>query len=203
MGYLDKAIWINWEAHLHGKELDDWLKLKGILASAGPDFRAAATNFIFEAELQEARNFYAEAVASGERYRADLIRANADNFKAKVAWLDEPVAEVVALLPELEALAQRVQKAQQRARDRIFVLGLMRSQLRKVAAPWGDCWPGAARGRGISGYDTPSGVAEVAREVEYSRRSRSARPRRADPAVEEGQARPAAGPPQTGLFQKP
>lgn len=168
MGYLDKDLVAAWEANLHGAELDDWKRVRAIVETATPEFRAALTYVLFDLELQTGRGFYAQALADGERFRVDCIKANADSFKGQIRRLDERVAEAVKLIAEFEALAQRVQTAVRVARDVVHVVALARTQFRKVSGPWSDCWPGAAKGRGISKYDTPEGVAQVRREVEQS-----------------------------------
>ncbi len=40
-----------------------------------------------------------------------------------------------------------------------------RNTLHRVSSHWSDSWPGAEKGRGITGYDTPEGVAKVQQEV--------------------------------------
>lgn len=168
MGYLDKETFTAWEMNLTGSELDDWKRVRAILEKATPEFRASVTYVLFEQELQNGRNYYAQAIADSEVFRADCIKGQAGAFKGQIARLDAAVHRFLTLSEQWVELGRQVLTAQQEAETIVKVIAMARTSFRKVSAPWNDCWPGAARGRGISKYDTPAGVAAVKAEVDAS-----------------------------------
>lgn len=193
MGYGDLDLFRSWEANLHGHELDQWQRVKGILEGATPEFRAAAMNLIFEAELQMGRSAWKDATAHNETYRAKLVSAAALEWKGRVRWLDEPMAKAVAASAALRDAAEVARDATLEALFRANVLKTVRNSFGRAMHSWGEAWEGAAKGRGITGFDNAQGVAAVKEEVAESRARRASTPSRRSRATEPEEAESGPG----------
>jgi len=193
----DRAIHDAWEASLSKKDLETWTKLRDMLVSCGPEMRMRAVGWGLRGELEHARRMYQVARnVRDEQYKAEfLVRAGRD-FAESVARLEDRLSDVFPVVEPLNALLHGLWSDVSR-------LESMWRQTRHVADPgaWAASYPGLARGEGISGYDTPQGVARVrarleagiarARERAANRkpRKRTARNRRKAPkgSVSDGQ----------------
>lgn len=200
VGLGDKDLWLTWEAHLHGAELDEWNRVKRIFERATPEFRAAGMNLLASIELQEAREGYKQARMANERCRVDRIVGASEDWKTKIRWFSEALGAWMVAHDAAKRAAAAEAEAWNIAYTRSTVIMFMRTGFRRIYGPWdGWAWPGAAWGRGQSAYDTPDGVAQVKAEVAASHRRRmeGGAPRASEPEAKPGR-RAGDGP---GLFE--
>lgn len=139
------------------KDKDRLDGLRTILDGASPSVRRAAISLAIHEDLERARTAYTAAYEAGQRYKANLIRANAQATKTSAEHLDAAL-EVSMLLGELAALLVR---AASEADARADTLKLVTTQLGAVCGPWQGCARDLESGAGLSGYDDADGVARA------------------------------------------
>lgn len=205
VGLGDKDLWLTWEAHLYGSELDDWRRVQGILERATPEFRAAAMNLLAGIELAQARVGYKQALAAEEVCRRDRIVGFSNEWKDRIKQYGEALGAHQLAEAACEAAVRKARETFLTLDTRYRVLQFMLPGFRRIYGPWdGWAWPGAAWGRGQSAYDTPDGVAQVKSEVAASHRRRheggTAAQRSLAPEPEGTRASPRRGDQAPGLF---
>lgn len=155
-----------WEDTLVGRQLRDWKDLREALETAGPDMRTAAVSLCLEIDLQDGRQAHGQAHRARERFKADMIKRGGRAFADQIKSLDERLSEARDAMTAHLAVAAWAQRAAQRATDAAWVVSMARTSFRVVAGPWVNCAYGAEWGKGITGYDTPEGVAQSRAEHE-------------------------------------
>lgn len=159
MGWLDEKQQKAWEGTLSKAEQERWQSITEALAEAGPEMRWRVAGWVMRSELEHARKCYRIAKnLDNEPYKADLIIKNGQKFRELVELLEGRLAGMYDLLVPLGSLIGDVETA-----HHMLHRGYM--SLHRASSHWNDSWPGAARGRGITGYDTPEGVERVRQEV--------------------------------------
>lgn len=159
MGWLDRDAEQAWVETLNARERETWDKLVELLDNAGPEMRWRVAGRVMRTELDHARKVYRVASnVTREGYKAELVKQQGQRFRGAVEALEERIAPLYDVLVPFRHLIEDVERAYR------MVTGNHQT-LSRVTGPWNDSWPGAAKGRGITGYDTPEGVARVQREV--------------------------------------
>lgn len=178
MGYTDVPLLRAWEATLSGKRLRTWEDLRDALEGTDAATRAAAVSLCMELDLADGRAAYSTAWKAEQRFKADLIKANGKQLAEKISWVNTSVQQALGALEAHRAVGAWAMRKAQHALDHLRALALVRTQFQRVHGPWSDCTPGAEWGQGITGYDTPEGVAE-ARQRHEARMAQAQRERQA------------------------
>ncbi len=131
--------------------------LRKLLDGASPAVRRAAISLAIHADLEAARRAYAKVYEDGERFKADLIRANGKAARQTAERLGEAFDVSAALVEVAGLLVQVTGETEARA----GTLALVMAQLGAVCGPWRDVQPGREAGAGLSGYDEPDAVAHA------------------------------------------
>ena len=174
MQMLDPGANRAWEATLKSAELDTWNALKDLLVKSSPEMRWRAVAYVFRAVLEFARRMYATALnVTDERYKAELVKRAGIRLRGAMERLEVRLSDVYPTLVHLPPLLNGLWEDMRMVEDAQHIL---RNKVVHPAA-WAEAWPGAARGAGISGYDTPGGVQrhqEAVRQAheEYTRKER-------------------------------
>lgn len=145
--------------------LKDDQRLAGIrrlLVGASPQVRRATISLALHADLQAARDTYAEVYEADEKYKANLIGRNGRSVREAAERLADAFDTGSALL-ELASILVRVACVTE---TREGVLHLAMAQLDAVCGPWRNCARDLERGKGVTGYDTEDGVAKVRADAE-------------------------------------
>lgn len=176
MQWLDADAETAWEATLNRREREQWEAAKVLLDEVGPEMRWRIAGRVMRTELDHARKVYRICLnVSREAYKAELVKQNGRAFREAIGELESRLAPLYDILVPLRHLIPDVERAHE------MLVGRHQT-LSRVTGSWDDSWPGAAKGRGISGYDTPEGVARVGAEVKAAHErylaEQAAKPRR-------------------------
>lgn len=147
-----------WLETLNHRDRQYWDRTIEGLQEVSPEMRWRIASWIMRSELSYARKVYFSAREGSLHYKADLIKENGSIHKDKIQDLTDRLGDLYEFILPLSCLVGDVEKAYQR-------LVFSRSDLFCVTDKWDQSWKGAAKGRGITGYDTPAGVERVRKEV--------------------------------------
>lgn len=180
-----------WEDGLAGKQLRDWQDLREALETVGPDMRTAAVSLCLELDLQDGRQAHSRSHKEAQHFKSDLIKRNGRALADQVKRLAVAQAEAMQALDAHRAIGAWATRLALRAIDAGRVVALARTSLQVVSGAWVNATPGAEWGKGITGYDTPDGVAAARAEHERRMagvaRERAAKHQRAVQLVQEPQ----------------
>ena len=131
-----------------------WAHASEWVERCGREGRAAIVAVALRVEIDRARKAHVTARDAGETYRADLTAKTGKRAVDAIDGLDRALADLWRAMDEVERRVAQVGELVRDA-DRISDPGT-----------WAAGQPGAARGRGIPGYDTAENVASVSREIQ-------------------------------------
>jgi len=141
------------------------------LTAASPEYRQQVVACCLNRDLVDARCAYQGALAAGEQFKADLVRRNGRETTEIAARAAASVQRALEALDTWRAVGLAAVRLAGQATSDVQVLDQARRQLTLVSGSWNKFMPGLARGRGITGYDTPEGVAQVRKEIEEEHRA--------------------------------
>jgi hypothetical protein len=148
--------------------LGDWQALTKWLAGVSPEYRARVVSLCIELDLEAGRVAYRDAMAAGERFKADLIKRNGPAVVASAKVLSASVGRAMDALTTWRAVGLAAVRATEQARQDLEVFRWVRASFVRVARTWSDV--SAAKGEGMTRDDTPAGVAKARREFEDEQR---------------------------------
>ena len=168
--YLDKATDAEWPTKMPPSVLGDWQALTKWLTGASPEYRARVVSICIELDLEAGRVAYRDAMAADERFKADLIKRNGHAVVTSAKVLSASVGRALDALTTWRAVGLAAVRATEQSRQDLQVFGWVRASFLKVARTWTGVSDGIEKGRGLTGYDTPEGVAKARREFEDEQR---------------------------------
>jgi len=201
-GLLCKATEEAWVKSRKLNERERWDKVCELLDGANQEFCWRVAGRVMRKELERARWHYQQCRnVTSEPFKAELIGASGRHMREMVEQVDACVVDLMQYLEPVGDLVSRLN-------SRMTAAGLNRRQVRTLLSPgtWTAAAQGAARGKGIPGYDSAQGV-ETARQLaasahrQHQKRQAEASAKRAargSKAKRKGKVAPSA----TGLLQQ-
>ena len=201
-GLLNSGLLQVWEATVTGPELDKWRKIEALLDGTSSEFQIALLCKIMRRSVELAKSRRNTANTEGENFKRDLIDRNLLTYEGQSERVDAALFRVLRLLADTADQSANLQAAWQSLEDTLITFLAQGQQLQQVSEPWLNCQPGAERGRGMTGYDTPANVERVRKELEAKRAAKlkeKDKPKAAEPPKIEAPA-PKPPAPKDGLF---
>lgn len=162
MQILDMDKTAAWRATLSAKERALWDKMVELLEGCSPEMRWRLAGLIMERELQHARHVLRVARnVRGEGFKADLVQANGVRFREAVENLEQRVADLAPLVEPAIVLVRNLERGVAQVKGLHLNLSTV-----MAASTWAAAREGAAKGRGVPGYDTEQGVERARQEAQ-------------------------------------